>query len=110
MNNITIILGIVIIGAIVLLSTVSLKEKYHNHEYTYSPYMEPSCRHTYENNPIPNGYVGMKCLLNSDCHRGLKCCYEKPGFELLPTSGKCRHPSHCGPNTTLQEWRPRQHR
>jgi len=73
----------------------------------YAPRASPPCIHTFDNAPVLNGYEGSKCLRDRECYPNLTCCYEKPGFELLPTSGKCRKPEACGPNTTIQEWFPK---
>lgn len=36
------------------------------------------------------GRYGDVCLHNNECGNGLKCCFEKPGFDLIPLNGTCR--------------------
>ncbi len=90
MNNNILILLIVIVTIVAVCLFTKNVEGYHNHEYTYAPYFPPMCKHTYDNNPIPNGYEGTKCLTSNECNKGLTCCWEQPGFELAPIDGRCR--------------------
>ncbi len=101
----------IIVGAGIVLSLVAfIISLIITNREKYRPVMDPPCIHTFDNNPIPRGFRGDKCLTNDQCYSNLKCCYEKPGFELLPTSGRCRLPEECGPNTTIQEWCSKCHR
>lgn len=98
MNNMYICFFIIFLFLIVLLVNKTCPvEGYHNHQYSYSPGMDKQsyCSSVNYNNPIPSGYEGWKCLRNQDCYPGLKCCYEKQGFDLVSTSGVCRPPSEC---------------
>ncbi len=124
------ILIILILVITMILFCCKIKENYHNHEYAYSPLPQgvvPSglvdrgsaphpfssaehssyCHHNYYNNPIPSGYEGWKCIKDEDCYDGLKCCFENPGFELGPTSGRCRSVCVPGQYTNLWQVKPR---